>query len=97
MNRVNQYEMVVIFKPELEEEVRQTGLERLKAAIAENGTVGEIEDWGAKKLAYEINYIKDGYYYLVNYEADPSVVAEVERRARINDQIIRYMTVNKES
>lgn len=94
---MNQYEMVVIFKPELEEEVRQTGLERLKAAIAENGTVGEIEDWGAKKLAYEINYIKDGYYYLVNYEADPSVVAEVERRARINDQIIRYMTVNKES
>lgn len=94
---MNQYEMVVIFKPELEEEVRQNGLERLKTAIAENGTVGEIEDWGAKKLAYEINYIKDGYYYLVNYEADPSVVAEVERRARINDQIIRYMTVNKEA
>lgn len=94
---MNQYEMVVILKPQLEEEERKSVLARLTDAIGENGNVGEIDDWGIRKLAYEINYIKEGYYYVVNYEAEPTVVAEIERRARISDQIIRYLTVKKEA
>ena len=94
---MNQYEMVLILKAGLEEDERNQVLDRLKDAINQNGTVGEIDDWGTRKLAYEINYNKDGYYYVLNYEADPSVVAEVERRARILDQILRYLTVNKEA
>ena len=94
---MNQYEMVLILKAGLEEEERNQVLDRLKDAINQNGTVGEIDDWGTRKLAYEINYNKDGYYYVLNYEADPSVVAEVERRARILDQILRYLTVKKEA
>lgn len=93
---MNQYEMVVILKPQVEEEERKSILERLTDAINENGNVGEIEEWGIRKLAYEINYIKEGYYVLINYEADPTVVSEVERRARIIDQVIRYLTVRKE-
>lgn len=81
----------------MEEDERNQVLDRLKDAINQNGTVGEIDDWGTRKLAYEINYNKDGYYYVLNYEADPSVVAEVERRARILDQILRYLTVKKEA
>lgn len=94
---MNQYEMVLILKAGLEEDERNQVLDRLKDAINQNGTVGEIDDWGTRKLAYEINYNKDGYYYILNYEADPSVVAEVERRARILDQILRYLTVKKEA
>ena len=94
---MNQYEMVLILKAGLEEDERNQMLDRLKDAINQNGTVGEIDDWGTRKLAYEINYNKDGYYYVLNYEADPSVVAEVERRARILDQILRYLTVKKEA
>ncbi len=94
---MNQYEMVLILKAGLEEDERNQALDRLKDAINQNGTVGEIDDWGTRKLAYEINYNKDGYYYVLNYEADPSVVAEVERRARILDQILRYLTVKKEA
>ncbi|MFR9279911.1 30S ribosomal protein S6 [Levyella massiliensis] len=94
---MNQYEMVLILKAGLEEDERNQVLDRLKDAINQNGTVGEIDDWGTRKLAYEINYNKDGYYYVLNYEADPSVVAEVERRARILDQILRYLTVKKEA
>ncbi len=93
---MNQYEMVVILKPQVEEEERKSILARLTDAINENGNVGEIEEWGIRKLAYEINYIKEGYYVLINYEADPTVVSEVERRARIMDQVIRYLTVRKE-
>lgn len=94
---MNQYEMVLILKAGLEEDERNQVLDRLKDAINQNGTVGEIDDWGTRKLAYEINYNKDGYYYVLNYEADPSVVAEVERRACILDQILRYLTVKKEA
>ena len=94
---MNQYEMVLILKAGLEEDERNQVLDRLKDAINQNGTVGEIDDWGTRKLAYEINYNKDGYYYVLNYEADPSVVAEVERRARILDQMLRYLTVKKEA
>ena len=94
---MNQYEMVLILKAGLEEDERNQVLDRLKDAINQNGTVGEIDDWGTRKLAYEINYNKDGYYYVLNYEAEPSVVAEVERRARILDQILRYLTVKKEA
>lgn len=94
---MNQYEMVLILKAGLEEDECNQVLDRLKDAINQNGTVGEIDDWGTRKLAYEINYNKDGYYYVLNYEADPSVVAEVERRARILDQILRYLTVKKEA
>ena len=94
---MNQYEMVLNLKAGLEEDERNQVLDRLKDAINQNGTVGEIDAWGTRKLAYEINYNKDGYYYVLNYEADPSVVAEVERRARILDQILRYLTVKKEA
>lgn len=94
---MNQYEMVVILKPNLEDEAREAVLDRLKEAIETDGNVGEIDDWGSRKLAYEINYIKEGYYYVINFEADPSVIAEVERRARIMDQVIRYLTVKKEA
>mgnify|MGYP001668007802 CR=1 FL=1 len=94
---MNQYEMVLILKAGLEEDERNQVLDRLKDAINQNGTVGEIDDWGTRKLAYEIKYNKDGYYYVLNYEADPSVVAEFERRARILDQILRYLTVKKEA
>ena len=94
---MNQYEMVLILKAGLDEKQRNQVLDRLKDAINQNGTVGEIDDWGTRKLAYAIHYNKDGYYYVLNYEADPSVVAEVERRARILDQVLRYLTVKKEA
>lgn len=90
---MNKYEMVLILKPNLEESVRESVLERIKDAINGNGSVGEIDDWGQRKLAYEINYIKEGHYYIIPYEADPTIVSEVERRARILDQVIRYLTV----
>lgn len=94
---MNRYEMVLVLKPNLEEEERKSVLDRLTAAINEQGTVGEIDDWGLRKLAYEINYIKEGYYLVLNYEAEPTVVAEVERRARIMDTVMRYLTVKKEA
>ena len=84
---MNKYELVLIFKPELSEEDRNTVFSRIQQVI------DEVHDWGKRKLAYEINYIKEGYYYIVNFDLDPQFVKEIERRCRLFDQIIRYMVV----
>ena len=90
---MNKYELVLIFKPELSEEDRNTVFPRIQQVIDENGKLEEVHDWGKRKLAYEINYIKEGYYYIVNFDLDPQFVKEIERRCRLFDQIIRYMVV----
>ena len=90
---MNRYELVLIFKPELSEEDRNTVFSRIQQVIDENGKLEEVHDWGKRKLAYEINYIKEGYYYIVNFDLDPQFVKEIERRCRLFDQIIRYMVV----
>lgn len=94
---MNNYEMIVILNTGLESSVKETVLNRLYDAIKDNGTLGEIDDWGTRKLAYEINHKSEGNYVLINFEADPSIVKELERRAQITDQIMKYLVVNKES
>ncbi|EHR36296.1 30S ribosomal protein S6 [Helcococcus kunzii] len=94
---MNQYEMIVILKPNLEDDVKSTVLQRMYDTINENGTLGEVDDWGIKKLAYEIDKFSEGNYVLINFEADPSLIKELERRAQIADPIIKYLVVNKES
>ena len=60
------------------------------------GSVEKVDKWGAKKLAYPINFKEDGYYVLMNFECEPALVAEMERQLRINDQVMRHMVVKKE-
>lgn len=94
---MRKYEGVFIFKPNLEEEVRVQTLDRIKSAIEASGTITEVNEWGNRKLAYEINYIREGYYVIINFESTADVVAEVERRSRISDAIIRYMVVRADA
>ena len=90
------YEMVAIFNPETAEDARNTILERLKDAIEENGEVVEVDEWGNRRLAYEINHIRDGYYVVINFKTNPEDIQELQRRASIADDIIRFMIVNLE-
>lgn len=94
---MRKYEGVFIFKPNLEDEVRNQAFDRIKSAIETSGNITEVNEWGNRKLAYEINYIREGYYIIVNFEATADVVAEVERRSRISDAIIRYMVVRTDA
>ena len=59
------------------------------------GSVEKVDKWGAKKLAYPINFKEDGYYVLMNFECEPALIAEMERQLRINDQVMRHMVVKK--
>ena len=93
---MNNYEAVLIFKPDMSEQDRTTLFERFKATIEENGEVTSVDDWGKRRLAYEINYIREGYYYIVDFKSEPDHIREFERRLRLSDFIIRYMVIRKE-
>ncbi len=92
---MNRYEMTYIIDVSLEEAARKELIERVNGFItAGGGTVEKVDEtWGKRRLAYTINHKNEGYYVLVNYEAPVEVPAEVERNLRINDSVLRYMTI----
>ena len=93
---MNNYEAVLIFKPDMSDQDRTELFDRFKAVIEENGEVTNVDDWGKRRLAYEINYIREGYYYIVEFKSLPDHIKEFERRLRLSDFIIRYMVIRKE-
>ncbi|MDO5775503.1 MAG: 30S ribosomal protein S6 [Eubacteriales bacterium] len=93
---MNKYEVTVILSAKLEEEARTAALEKVKAYISRyNGTVGEVEEWGKKKLAYDIQHQSEGFYYLINFEGDSETPNGVESELRIFEPVLRYLVVKK--
>jgi len=95
---MNQYELALVVNAKIEDEARVATLEAAKDIITRfGGTVTNVEDWGKKKLAYEIQKMKEGYYYFIQFDADTTVPGEVEKRVRIMDNVIRYLCVRKDA
>ncbi len=92
---MRKYEGMFIFLPSAEEKRVQV-MERFKGIIEENGKIETIDEWGVRKLAYLINDIAEGYYVLINFEAEPDVIKELERVSKISDNIMRYMIIRDE-
>ena len=91
------YELLYFVAPSIDEESRLVVMKRIETALAEgNGVVDNVDNWGKRKLAYEINGLTDGDYTLVNFHADPQNVAELDRVLRINDAVVRHMIVKRE-
>ena len=89
-----EYETVFILDPGLEESRVNEEVERAAALIRDNGgTVDEVERWGRRRLAYEISRKRDGVYTLLRYHAEGPAVKELERRLRINESVLRALTV----
>jgi small subunit ribosomal protein S6 len=84
-----------ILRPNLEEEKRNEVIEKFKNIISQDGEVKEVNEWGVRKLAYEIEKLREGYYVLVDFVADPSLPMELERNFRITDEVIRFMVIAK--
>lgn len=93
---MNNYEAVLIFKTELADADRNALLDRFKGHIEENGEVVSVDDWGKRRLAYEIQDLKEGYYYIVDFKSEPDHIKEFERRLRLSDFVLRYMVIRKE-
>ena len=90
---VHDYETMFIVNATLEEDAMRAVVDKFKALIEANAEITEYNEWGKRKLAYPIDDINDGFYVLVNYKAEASFVAELDRNFNIADGILRSMTI----
>lgn len=85
------YECMYVLNPNLTEEETAALIEKFKALVETNGTLDEMEEMGKRKLAYEINYLSEGYYVLVKFTSSPDFPAELDRVLGITDGVIRSL------
>ncbi|PRR80337.1 30S ribosomal protein S6 [Clostridium liquoris] len=94
---MRKYETIFILHPSLDEEAVNAAVDKFKGVIENAGGVVENVDlWGKRKLAYEIEKVNEGYYTLVNFSAEPQLPKELDRLFRINDSVIRHIIVKDE-
>lgn len=90
------YELLFFVAPSIDEETRLAVMKRIDTAItADNGTVDNVDNWGKRKLAYEVNGLTDGDYTLIDFHANPESIAELDRVLRITDAVERFMIVKR--
>mgnify|MGYP002619516019 CR=1 FL=1 len=91
------YELLFFVDPSLDPETRLAVMKRIDTTIAEGaGKVDSVDEWGKRKLAYEINYLTEGYYVLVKFTSGPELPAELDRILGITDGVIRSLVVCKD-
>lgn len=94
---MNKYELAVVVSAQIDDEARTATVDKCKALIKRfGGTVKDVDDWGKKKLAYEIQKMNEAYYYFIHFDAEGSAIAEIESRMRIMDNVIRYLCVKQD-
>ncbi len=93
---MSNYEVLMLFSVKDGEEASEALKDKFLELISKNGTLGEVDVWGKRKLAYPVNDEPDGYYVLANFEAEPSFPTEFNRVFGITDGALRAMIMNKE-
>lgn len=93
---MKKYETLFVLDPSLDEEAIKANIEKFKGIIEQDGTVTNVDEWGKRRLAYEINDLTEGYYVLINFEANPELPKELDRIFRISDLILRHLIINLE-
>jgi small subunit ribosomal protein S6 len=93
---MNHYEVVFIVSSALEAEQRDAAIETVKEIIAGGGRLTKTDVWGMKKLAYPIQKRNEGYYVVMEFEAQATLPKELDRRLRISDSIVRHLIINKD-
>ena len=95
---MNKYELALVVSSKLDDDARAAVVEKAKGYITqEGGVIGEIDEWGKKRLAYEIQKEREGFYYFIPFEAEPTAPAEIERNCRIMDNVLRYLIVRPDA
>ena len=94
---MNKYELALVVSAKIEDDARTATVEKAKEYITRaGGTVTEVEDWGKKKLAYEVQKMSEAYYYFIQFDAAAEVPAELEQSVRIMDNVLRFLCVRKD-
>lgn len=94
---MNKYELAIVVNAKIEEEERIATVEKAKAYVTRfGGTISDVEEWGKKRLAYEIQHMREGFFYFIHFEAEPTAPIELEKRIRIMENVIRYLCVRND-
>lgn len=91
---MNKYELALVVNAKIEDEERAAVVDKCKALIERfGGTITNVDEWGKKRLAYEIQKTREGFYYFIAFESAGTAPAEIESRVRIMDNVLRYLVV----
>lgn len=91
------YELLFFVSPSLDEEVRLGVMKRIDATITgQGGIIDNVDEWGKRKLAYEIEKLTEGDYTLIDFHIEPNAIAELDRVLRITDDVIRHVIVRRD-
>ena len=94
---MNKYEMAIIFNASLEDELLKGEIEKVHGIISRfEGTIDKIDDWGKRKLAYEINKQTEGFYSFITFTSDGDAPAKMEDRLRIMENVLRFLIIRQE-
>lgn len=94
---MNKYELALVVNAKIEDEARAAVVDEIKDMITKFGGKDlKVDDWGKKKLAYEIQKMNEGFYYFIQFDAEPTVPAEIESRVRIMENVLRYLCVRQD-
>ena len=94
---MSKYELALVVSAKIEDDERAAVVDKAKSYIERfGGTITNVDDWGKKKLAYEVQKMREGYYYFIAFEAESTAPIEIENRVRIMDNVIRYLCVRQD-
>ena len=95
---MNKYVLAVVVSAKIEDDARAEVIEKVKDLITRvGGNVTDVDEWGKRRFAYEIQKMKEGFYYFIHFEAESTVPAELEQRIRIMDHVLRYLCVRQDA
>lgn len=95
---MNKYELALVVNAKIEDEARIATVDQVKDLITRYGGQNlEVEDCGRKRLAYEIQKMKEGYYYFIQFDADSTTPNEIEQRVRIMENVIRFLCIRRDA
>ncbi len=91
---MNKYELALVVNAKIDDEARTKTVETVKGLISRfGGTITNVDEWGKRRLAYEIRKMREGYYYFIQFDADSNAPREIEDRIRIMEDVIRYLCI----
>lgn len=94
---MNKYELAVAVSAKIEDDERAATIDKVKAYVERfGGQITNIDEWGKRRLAYEVQHMKEAFYYFIQFDAEPTVPAEIEDNVRIMENIVRFLCVRQD-
>lgn len=91
---MNKYELAIALSVKVEDDERAALLDKAKGYIERfGGQINNVDDWGKRRLAYEVDHMKEAFYYFIQFDAEPTAPAEIENRIRIMENVVRFLIV----